>query len=207
MNAFANTLFNMLLGWTRTFIYGVWSALTNEDTYQAAKWLGKNWFWVAAVLVLLGVAIDFAVWMVRWRPYYLWHLPFSHRLRNNDDALDERFETGYQDAVDYEDGGEWQMSPQPDRAREFEQFYQYEYQPAPQADTSPARQRRADKYKHRRFRVLDTVRQSLAEDEDEAVYLDELPPPVDRRSAFYQPVYPEYEQPPAQQPGDRGYPQ
>lgn len=70
MNSFANSLFNLLMGWFKTLARSVWDHLS--DLGNTVKGLGENWVAAAVVLLLLGIAVDRAVWFFRWRPDKVW---------------------------------------------------------------------------------------------------------------------------------------
>ena len=72
MRGFAQTLFNALLGWIRMLVEAVWSLLFSDGTKVWLTWIGNNWLVLVVLLCLIGVAIDYLVWFVRWRPYYVW---------------------------------------------------------------------------------------------------------------------------------------
>lgn len=101
MNAFANALFTLLLGWARSLLYSLSSMLSSDSSRNALSWLGDHWLALAAGLALLGTAADFVVWLVRWQPYRVWrtHLrKFARRIRGQS-IQDKRFEKGYRDGV------------------------------------------------------------------------------------------------------------
>ena len=129
------------------------------------------------------------------------------------DSRDERrFYGGYQEAVNWQgdDGyrapAPWQdeqaWQPQPVQ----EEPLWWDEAPSPvqdvpayewQEDTAPqVRRRRSDKYqKTERRQKLSRIKDKLldAQDDDSAI-LDGLPPSVDSRQAFYEPVFPQQEQ-------------
>jgi hypothetical protein len=72
MRGFAQTLFNALLGWIRMLVEAVWSLLFSDGTKAWLTWIGNNWLALVVLLCLIGVAIDYLIWFVRWRPYYVW---------------------------------------------------------------------------------------------------------------------------------------
>lgn len=72
MRGFTQTLFNALLGWIRMLVEAVWSLLFSDGAQKWLEWIGNNWLPLVAFLCLVGVVIDYLVWFVRWRPYYVW---------------------------------------------------------------------------------------------------------------------------------------
>ena len=71
MNAFADWLFSVLLGWTGNIANEAWSTI-NNDQAGFTSFLAKIWLPLLIVLVLAGTAADFIVWFIRWRPHYVW---------------------------------------------------------------------------------------------------------------------------------------
>ncbi len=78
MRGFAQTLFNVLLGWIRTVVEGVWNLLFSSGTQAWLQWIADNWLTVVLLLCLAGVFMDFFIWFLRWRPYYVWATSIRH---------------------------------------------------------------------------------------------------------------------------------
>ena len=97
MNTFADSLFKALFGWARSLVQGVWSAVVNRNFSSFFSWLVDHWFWLVLGLCLIGTAIDFIIWLIRWRPYLVWRTNMRklfRRLRGETDGQQD-FETGY----------------------------------------------------------------------------------------------------------------
>lgn len=217
MNTFANSLFALLFGWARSLIQGIWNAAADGKLSGFFTWLGDHWMLVAAVLCLGCTAIDFLVWMIRWRPYLLWRTKwrrFRRLLRGEKVDSQRRFSQGYQEGVDLhlpdlppvyegpEEYGEMPESPAPVPAYAPsplaeplpEEFLSPTVAPAPSYDPyrpaeSPAAMRRRRSDKHAPRRVSWHERLTASQDEDEGM-IDGLPPAVSREEAFHEPVYP-----------------
>ena len=82
MGSFLNSLFSLMLGWFQETAAAVWNLLTRPNDRSFLKWVGEHWIALTAVLCLLGLALDFAVYLFRWQPYKVW-LSFFSRLRGN----------------------------------------------------------------------------------------------------------------------------
>lgn len=80
MNAFANWLFSILLGWTGALANKVWNAVVNAAG-GISDFFARYWLPLVLILILAGTALDFAVWFARWRPYLVWRSWFSRRRR------------------------------------------------------------------------------------------------------------------------------
>ena len=217
MNAFANTLFSLLLSWVKGLAQSVWSMVSGGGAGSFFVWLGDHWLALVLVLCVAGVVIDLLVWLLRWRPDLVWRTRwrrlFSRREEGTMDRGDERrFYGGYQEGVNWQqdDGYQapapWQdeqaWQPQPvqeepvwwDEAPQGvqeEPVYEVQEEPLPQV-----RRRRSDKYqKTERRQKLSRIKDKLLDaQEDDSAMLDGLTPSVDSRQAFYEPVFPQQEQ-------------
>ena len=95
MNNFASSLLSLLLSFTRSLANGALS-LFQGTSGSFLGWVGKHWIMLACVLVLAGLVTDAVVYILRWRPQYVWR-SFWHRLfRSKDDRqAEQRFDEGY----------------------------------------------------------------------------------------------------------------
>ena len=104
MNSFANSLFSLLFGWARTLIQRVWTSAVSGNYSGFFSWLGDHWLWVALILCAAGTAMDFLIWILRWRPDLVWRTKLRrvmNWLRTGGRAR-RRFEAGYQGGVGLE---------------------------------------------------------------------------------------------------------
>ncbi len=81
MNAFANWLFSLLLGWTGTLANSVWNAVVNAAG-GISDFFTRFWFPIVLIMILAGTVLDYAVWFARWRPYLVWRSWLSRHRRN-----------------------------------------------------------------------------------------------------------------------------
>jgi|GEM_PF-4935563 len=72
MGSFTQSVLNALLSWLRTGITGLWDIVNSKDTQTSLQWLGENWLVPVLLLAAGGVIIDFFIWLIRWRPFYVW---------------------------------------------------------------------------------------------------------------------------------------
>ena len=91
MGSFMNSLFGLLLGWTRGLVQSLWRLLEGESPLLLSTF-AKGWVPLCAVMILAGLLIDWLVWVIRWRPYHLLALRIRKRL-----GLEEK--TGRQTGV------------------------------------------------------------------------------------------------------------
>ena len=88
MGSFANTLFTIMLGWVQAAASAIWSAFTTENGGSFLQWIGRNWIILAAVLCVIGMIIDFGIYLLRWRPVRVWK-SFFRRLRHGKEETEE----------------------------------------------------------------------------------------------------------------------
>ena len=103
MNSFANSLFSLMFGWARALIQQVWNSGVSGQYNGFFVWLGHHWVWLVLILCLVCTAMDFLIWLVRWRPYLVWRSALRRLLRRVQGARAEsarRFAKGYQGGVE-----------------------------------------------------------------------------------------------------------
>lgn len=67
MNAFADWLFGIILGWTRGLANAGWNLVANHSGGVSGL-LGRIWLPLLIALVVIGSLLDYIVWFIRWRP-------------------------------------------------------------------------------------------------------------------------------------------
>lgn len=95
---YANAVVNVMLGWLKGLANWVLKLFNLAGSGgNPLLWLSENWLKLLILLLVAGVAIDWLVWMIRWRPYWVWFK--KKRIIVND----ERFLKGEElDEEDYE---------------------------------------------------------------------------------------------------------
>ena len=73
-SAYANTTINNMLGWLKGFATWVLRLfnLAGRGGISPLSWLAENWLQLLIFLLIAGVVIDLVVWLIRWRPYWVW---------------------------------------------------------------------------------------------------------------------------------------
>jgi len=63
-----------MLGWLKGFASWVLKLfnLAGSGGISPLKWLSDNWLNMLIVLLVLGVVLDWVVWLIRWRPHWVW---------------------------------------------------------------------------------------------------------------------------------------
>ena len=91
MGSFANSLFIIMLGWLQAAVSAIWSVFTTENGGSLIKWIGNHWLPLAAILCIIGMTVDLAVYLVRWRPLRVWQSFFRRRRQRRGPEPDEAF--------------------------------------------------------------------------------------------------------------------
>ena len=72
-NQFIESLVEVMLSWMRWLTSWFWNIVNSKGTSGGfLRWFSENWISLAVFLIIAGVVIDWLVWMIRWRPYWLW---------------------------------------------------------------------------------------------------------------------------------------
>ena len=73
-NSFADTVVNGMLSWLKGFANWVLRLfdLAGSGGVSPLEWLSEHWLQLLIVLLIVGVAADVIVWLIRWRPYWVW---------------------------------------------------------------------------------------------------------------------------------------
>ena len=62
-----------MLSWMRWLTGWFWSIANSGATGGGfLRWFADHWVSLAVFLIIAGVIIDWLIWMIRWRPYWLW---------------------------------------------------------------------------------------------------------------------------------------
>ena len=167
MNDFASALLSFLLSFTRSVANSALSIFQGTSgTFWA--WIGAHWLPLTCVLVLAGLTIDIMVYILRWRPQYVWRSWLHRIFRTKDERMaEQQFDAGYDQGVQ---SFSFMDEPIPDIM-----------ETAP-ADTAVVRRRRSERHGCHLpvFRRLRTERNE-----------DSRPVPVAHtREAFHDAVYP-----------------
>ena len=93
MNGYLTAALSTMLGWVRGLASSVWQLVSGENTGTFLRFIAEHWKGILLVLCIVGVLADFAVYLLRWRPYKVWS-SFLRRLREGrpsgeDEAAEE----------------------------------------------------------------------------------------------------------------------
>lgn len=191
MNGFADTLISLLLGWIKTLVKAVYNVFSSDTGGTFWSWLGNNWLGLAVLLCLIGVIIDFAVWIIRWQPYRLWQAKRAKHWGSR--AEENRFEKGYNDGVDM--GTEPGYFRQPAEQSAAKPVFAPQQGPAPYEYAFPEQQetKSAPAARHRRAgrELFEKIRSTLSDEEEDLSQI--MPGSGNAQEHYYEPVYPRKE--------------
>ena len=73
-NSFADTVVNGMLSWLKGFADWVLRLfdLAGSGGVSPLAWLSDHWLQLLIILLIVGVAADIIIWLIRWRPYWVW---------------------------------------------------------------------------------------------------------------------------------------
>ncbi len=70
---YTNAVVNIMLGWLKALANWVLKLFNLAGSGgNPLKWLSENWLTLLIILLVAGVVLDWLVWMIRWRPYWVW---------------------------------------------------------------------------------------------------------------------------------------
>lgn len=102
MNGFTNTILTLLLSWLKALINNIWRVLRSENGGAFYQFLCANWKGIVAVLLVGGVVADAIIYLIRWRPYYVWSSKLGrlHRSKQAEvQSPEEAYEPSYEPPV------------------------------------------------------------------------------------------------------------
>ena len=87
ISGFSNVFVSTMLGWLKGLANWVLRLfnLAGNSGVSPLLWLSENWAKLLVLFLLLGVVIDVVIWLVRWRPYWVWFR--KERVIVNDEAF------------------------------------------------------------------------------------------------------------------------
>ena len=72
MNGFTNSLLSVLLSWVRSLVGNLWSFAGSDGGGSFYNFMAAHWLTVVVVLCAGGFVVDRLIYLIRWRPYYVW---------------------------------------------------------------------------------------------------------------------------------------
>lgn len=74
ISGYSSAIVDTMLGWLKGFANWVLKLfnLAGSAGGSPLLWLSHNWLFLLIVLMAIGVSADILVWLVRWRPHWVW---------------------------------------------------------------------------------------------------------------------------------------
>ena len=74
ITAYSSAIVDTMLGWLKGFAIWVLRLFNLAGSVGTSPllWLAHNWLFLLIVLMAIGVGADILVWLVRWRPHWVW---------------------------------------------------------------------------------------------------------------------------------------
>ena len=74
LSGFSNAFVSIMLGWLKGVANWVLRLfnLAGNTGGSPLLWLSQNWAKLLVLFLFIGVAVDILVWLIRWRPYWVW---------------------------------------------------------------------------------------------------------------------------------------
>jgi len=69
---YTNAIVNAMLGWLKGLASWVLRLFNLSGGFSPLKFLADNWLQLLIFFLILGVVIDLLVWLIRWRPHWVW---------------------------------------------------------------------------------------------------------------------------------------
>lgn len=87
ISGYSNAIVDLMLGWLKGLANWVLRLfnLAGNTRVSPLLWLSQNWLKLLIFFLVLGVVLDRLVWLIRWRPYWVWFR--KERVIVNDDRF------------------------------------------------------------------------------------------------------------------------
>lgn len=74
IRGYSNAFVDLMLGWLKGLANWVLRLFNLAGSVSGSPllWLSKNWLKLLVFFLVLGVVVDRLVWLIRWRPYWVW---------------------------------------------------------------------------------------------------------------------------------------
>jgi len=186
-----------LFSWLRSLASIVWSMINSEQTGSGVTWLSENWWILIACIAAAGIIIDYLVWLIRWRPYYVWRSTirrYAHRLKNGKetDTPEQAREASAYMTPTVPSYSEYSVPATDSYEQEDDDlsFFSFKNQ-GHQKLTAPPDIRKPRNYSAGLAKAAQSLKKSLVgeEEEDIGVYIPHQPD-VDKYQAYYPPKHP-----------------
>ena len=74
ISGYSNAFVDVMLGWLKGLANWVLRLFNLAGSVGGSPllWLSRNWLKLLIIFLVLGVVVDRLVWLIRWRPYWVW---------------------------------------------------------------------------------------------------------------------------------------
>ena len=74
IQGYSNAIVDVMLGWLKGLANWVLRLfnLAGSVSTSPLLWLSQNWLKLLIFFLILGVVLDRLIWLIRWRPYWVW---------------------------------------------------------------------------------------------------------------------------------------
>lgn len=104
ITGYSNAIVNLMLSWLKGLANWVLRLFNLAGSVGGSPllWLSENWLKLLAFFLILGLALDRLVWLIRWRPYWVWFR--KERIIVNDDKFFAHENLEFDEDWDEDDG-------------------------------------------------------------------------------------------------------
>lgn len=87
ITGYSNAIVDLMLGWLKGLANWVLRLFNLAGSVGGSPllWLSQNWLKLLVFFLILGLVLDRLVWLIRWRPYWVWFR--KERIIVNDDKF------------------------------------------------------------------------------------------------------------------------
>jgi len=87
ITGYSNAIVDLMLSWLKGLANWVLRLFNLAGSVGGSPllWLSQNWLKLLVFLLILGLVLDRLVWLIRWRPYWIWFR--KERIIVNDDKF------------------------------------------------------------------------------------------------------------------------
>lgn len=87
ISGYSNAIVDVMLGWLKGLANWVLRLFNLAGSVSGSPllWLSQNWLKLLIFFLALGIILDSLIWLVRWRPYWVWFR--KERVIVNDDRF------------------------------------------------------------------------------------------------------------------------
>ncbi len=88
---YSNAVVNAMLGWLKGLASWVLKLFNLSGGFSPLKFLADNWLQILIVLLVIGVTLDILIWLIRWRPHWVWFRKKRVVIHDRNFFADERY--------------------------------------------------------------------------------------------------------------------